>query len=87
MYFCMHLPVLLKKKKKKKLGYMVCARARVAWLHGLRPCGGVRVSLGYLVCAPVRVSLGYMVCLALALPRVAGGSKDAPRWLAIVSLI
>ena len=63
-------------------GYMVCARARVAWLHGLCPRAcrvvtwfvPVRVSRGNMVCArvvtwfaPVRVSLDYMVCLALAL--------------------
>ena len=52
MYFCMHLPVLLKKNKKKKTwlhGLRPCAcrlvtwfapvrrRARIAWLPGLRP--------------------------------------------------
>ena len=38
-------------------GYMVCTRARVAWLqYGLRAC---RVVTCF---APVRVSHGYMVC-------------------------
>ena len=41
-------------------GYMVCAR--VAWLHGLRPCACrvvtwfARVSHGYMVCARARVA-------------------------------
>ena len=43
-------------------GYMVCARARDAWLHGLRTC---RMHMAY----------GYMVCLDLALPRVAGSES------------
>ena len=38
-------------------GYVVCARARVAWLHGLRACRMVTWL------APVRVSRSYMVCL------------------------
>ena len=54
-------------------GYMVCARTRVAWLHGLcqRAC---RVVTWFV---PVRVLLGYMVCLALALalPHVAGSAS------------
>ena len=37
-------------------GYMVCARARVAWLHGLRAC---RMITWF---APVHVSRDYMVC-------------------------
>ena len=45
-------------------GYMVCARARVAWLHGLCPraCCVVtwfvpaRVLRGYMVCARARVA-------------------------------
>ena len=67
--------------------YMVCARARVAWLHGLHPCAcrvvtwfvPMRVSRGYMVCAHARVAwlhgLPIALALGLALPRVAGSAS------------
>ena len=69
-------------------GYMVCARTRVAWLHGLCPhaCRVVtwfvpaRVSRGYMVCARTRVAWLHglpspSLVLALALPRVTGSTS------------
>ena len=51
-------------------GYMVCARARVAWLHGLRACRMVtwfaRV-VAWFACNPI--------ALALALLHVAGSAS------------